>query len=104
MKFVDKNHIVDAFRWTGDINQTEDPCWIVEALKEKRVWFKGKGTPQVTLCLRDGDAHSMNHRTANRGDWIIRLAHGYLMVFEEAAFKAVFRSLPENKELEGSFT
>lgn len=33
MKYYSKPHIVDAFQWTGEPNQTEDPEWLVEKLR-----------------------------------------------------------------------
>jgi hypothetical protein len=36
-KFKKKPDIVDAFKWTGGPDQTEDPEWIVEALENGSV-------------------------------------------------------------------
>lgn len=32
-KYRKKPVVIDAFQWTGDINQKDDPEWIIEALK-----------------------------------------------------------------------
>ena len=39
MKYKNKSMIIDAFKWTGDQDQIEDPVWIVEAIKKGEVSF-----------------------------------------------------------------
>jgi hypothetical protein len=60
--------IIEAFKWTGDINQIEDPEWIVEAIKNKKIWFGQFTDEPVHMIIHtlEGD-----HR-ANPGDWIIQ--------------------------------
>lgn len=36
-KYRKKPVVIDAFKWTGDNNQTEDPKWIVEAIESGKV-------------------------------------------------------------------
>lgn len=61
---------VDAFRWTGGPDQTEDPEWIVQAIKQDRVWFDRGLT--VTMMIQNpvGVLHAFP------GDWIIREPSG----------------------------
>jgi hypothetical protein len=41
MTFYQKKPIiVEAFRWTGDEEQTEDPIWIIEAIKNGNAYFE----------------------------------------------------------------
>jgi hypothetical protein len=39
MKYRKKPIVVEAFKWSGDINQLEDPEWIIEEIKKGNVWF-----------------------------------------------------------------
>lgn len=59
---------IDAFKWTGDIKQTEDPKWIINAIKEGKVWFNNIGTSAVTMEIKTLEG---NH-IAKRGDYIIQ--------------------------------
>lgn len=38
MMFVVKKeqNVLEAFKWTGDVNQVEDPVWIVDLFKKQR--------------------------------------------------------------------
>jgi hypothetical protein len=38
-KYRKKPVVVDAFQWTGDINQKEDPEWIRKAIESGKVVF-----------------------------------------------------------------
>lgn len=42
---------VEAFRWTGGIDQKGDPPWIVEAMERGDVWIDNGG-PLGTLMMR----------------------------------------------------
>lgn len=30
-----EQNVLEAFKWTGDVNQTEDPVWIVDLFKKQ---------------------------------------------------------------------
>jgi len=66
--------VIEAFKWTGGPDQTEDPVWIVEAIKAGTVRFEGQGTPGVSMLI---DTLEGTHR-ANQGDYIIRGVKGEL--------------------------
>ena len=68
MKFTKKPVVIEAFKWTADEIQTEDPLWIIEAIRKGTVRFDNVGTPEVTLLI---DTLEGTHR-ANRGDFIIK--------------------------------
>lgn len=71
-KFRKKPVVIEAFCWTGDEHQIEDPEWICEAIKSGKVWFSNPGTPYVTLEI----ATLEGEMCARRGDWIIRGVKG----------------------------
>lgn len=72
MKFRGKPVVIDAFQWSGDINQTEDPFWIINALKNFDAHFINLGTEEVKLVIKNPDGDMI----ANRGDYIIRGING----------------------------
>lgn len=73
-KYKSKPVVIDAFQWTGDQSQTEDPIWIIEALKTGEVYFENEGTPQVVMCIKTLEGTM----TAQRGDYIIKGTAGEL--------------------------
>lgn len=85
---------IEAFRWTGDKNQEEDPKWIIQAIEDGKVWFNNVGTESVNMEIKTLEG---NH-IANRGDYIIKGIKGELYpckpdIFEltyEVAKKEVF--------------
>lgn len=73
-KYKKKPVIIEAFKWTGDINQTEEPDWIVRAIMNGTVFFPNKETEEVKLCINTLEGTM----TANRGDYIIQGINGEL--------------------------
>jgi hypothetical protein len=78
--------VVDAFRWTGGPDQTEDPVWIVDEIKADNVWFVASGTPAVRMQImtRDGVL------TAWPGDWIIKSVNGEMYPCRPDIFDATY--------------
>lgn len=73
-KYRKKPVIIEAFCWTGDNDQIEDPEWILDALKAGTAWFNNVGTDQVELEIATLEG---NH-IARRGDYIIKGVKGEL--------------------------
>jgi hypothetical protein len=68
-KFRKKPVVIDAFKWTGGPDQTEDPEWIFEAIKAGSVRFNPLGE-FIEIDTLEG-----THR-ASMGDFIIRGVKG----------------------------
>lgn len=84
MKYRKKPVVIEAFKWTGDINQTEDPSWIVELIEKDEIWFVGSGTENVIMQIDTLEGVM----TAKQGDYIIRGIKGEVYpckpdIFEE---------------------
>lgn len=86
MKFRKKPVVIEAFLWTADREQTEDPLWILEALRIGGVFFENEGTPLVTLKIRTLEGVM----TAQRGDWIIRGVKGEIYPCKPDIFEATY--------------
>ncbi len=89
MLFRKKPIEVEAFKWTGDINQSEDPLWIVEAIKNGKVLIT-KRSPNIHPRMKIDTLEGV--MTANIGDWIIKGIKGEIYpckpdIFEETYIK-----------------
>lgn len=80
---------VEAFRWTGDADQTDDPVWIVEAIRAGSVRFNR--VPEVEMVIQTDSGEV----TANPGDYIIRGIHGELYPCKSDIFEATYKRSPE---------
>lgn len=86
-KYRLKPIIVDAFKWTGDHNQAEDPEWIVKAIDDGSVSFSHKGTRNVKMLINNTLAETLY---AHRGEYIVKDANGELSSCESKAFEAIY--------------
>lgn len=84
-KFVKKPVVIDAFIWTGDIEQAEDPRWIREAMNKNDVWVtKSNATCQLAIRTLEGVM------LANQGDYIIRGIMGEIYPCKPGIFIATY--------------
>lgn len=65
-KYRKRPVVIDAFQWTGGIDQTEDPEWIVDAIRRGEVYYQGGDAPYLTIETLEGKMR------ASLGDYIIR--------------------------------
>ena len=89
MKYLKKPVTVEAFKWTGDREQEEDPLWIVEAIKNLTIWVTD-GTDDYEPVMNISNLDGMIY--AEKGDYIIKGAHGEIYsckpdIFEETYVK-----------------
>lgn len=78
--------VIDAFEWTGDINQTDDPLWITEAIKKGKIWFNQHGTSGVTMEIATLEG---NH-IAQQGDYIIKGIKGEIYPCKPDIFEKTY--------------
>ena len=86
MKYRKKPVVIDAFKWTGGINQTEDPLWIQDAVMSGKVYFKDYKTPQVTMQIKTLEGEM----TAQQGDYVIKGIKGELYPCKPDIFEATY--------------
>lgn len=70
-KFKKKPVVVEAFHWTADENQKEDPQWLTSRLNSS-VRVINNGTPQVQMEIDTLEGTMV----ATPGDWIIQGVKG----------------------------
>jgi hypothetical protein len=87
-KYRKKPVVIEAFVWTGDEKQTEDPAWInVPGVAT----FENSGTPEVKLKIQTLEGVM----TANRGDYIIRGIKGEVYPCKPDIFNASYELVLE---------
>ena len=89
-KYRKKPVIIEAFKWTGDVEQKEDPIWIVEAIKEKKVWFgldEKNNTVKMFIDTLEGIM------IANQGDYIIKGVRGEIYPCKPEIFKETYEKI-----------
>lgn len=87
-KWRKKPVVIEAFKWTGGPDQTEDPEWIVEAIREGKVQFvplELGGTAMMIETL-EGDM------LACSGDWVIRGIKGEMYPCKPDIFEATYEA------------
>ena len=89
MKWRKKPVVINAFKWTGGPDQTEDPEWIVDAIKAGSVRFVNGGTPTVYMLI---DTLEGTHK-ANQGDYVIQGIKGELYPCKPDIFEATYEKV-----------
>jgi len=89
-KFKKKPVVIEAFLWTGGPDQTEDPEWIVDAIKNGVVYFQDGENPYLTIETLEGKMR------ANSGEWIIRGVKGEIYPCKSDIFAATYEQVEDN--------
>jgi len=80
-----KTAIIEAFQWTGDKDQTEDPIWIVNAIKDQKVRFlKSELGVRMAISTLEGVM------VANQGDYIIKGVEGEIYPCKAEIFEKTY--------------
>lgn len=66
-RYRKKPVVIEAFQWTGGVDQLEDPEWIVRAIQDEDVYFD-QGVMMISTL--EGNL------SAQPGDWIIQGVEG----------------------------
>jgi hypothetical protein len=90
MKYRKKPVVIDAFQWTADEHQKEDPIWIVEAIKAKKVRISGLSPFDMQLCIKTLEGEMR----ADIGDYIIKGVKGELYPCKPDIFKMTYEAVP----------
>ncbi|MFF2910001.1 hypothetical protein [Paenibacillus sp. NPDC057934] len=88
---VKKPVVINAFKWTGDKTQVEDPIWINEAVVTGEVWFENFGTPEVVMCIKTLEGVMK----AQRGDYIIMGVAEEIYPCKPNIFEATYEAVAE---------
>ena len=91
MKYRKKPVVINAFKWTGDMLQNEDPEWITEAIQEGKVYFSNIGEENVVMKIETLEGT----HTANRGDYIIQGVKGELYPCKPDIFEMTYEEVTD---------
>lgn len=90
-KYKKKPVVIEAFEWTGGPDQTEDPAWIVDAIKLGTVFFVNSGTAGVKMKIQTLEGVM----TADLGDYIIQGIKGEIYPCKPDIFQATYEKVNE---------
>jgi len=91
MKYRKRPVVIEAFRWTGGPGQTEDPLWIIEAMKDGRAGVDPDGGSLWLKTLT-------GIMTAFPGDYIIRGGRGEIYPCKAGMFDLTYEEAPHDPE------
>lgn len=85
-KWTKKPIEIEAFQWTGDVNQLGEPEWIVEAMHQDlvNITHDDYGNPILLIPTLEGEM------MAKQGDYIIKGIKGELYPCDEEIFLATY--------------
>ncbi|MBA3829872.1 MAG: hypothetical protein H0X33_13110 [Taibaiella sp.] len=95
MKYKEKPPTIEAFQWTGGEDQTEDPEWVVEAIKRGQIRFKNEGMPGVFMVI-DTYAGELN---VLPGDYIVNYGRS-IFPLPKSDFEAKYEILSETQNFD----
>lgn len=99
MKYRKKPIVIEAFKWTGGPDQTEDPVWIVDALIKPEYDRPGSATfhkkdGQIEMLINvSGPEGTVIIKTAQPGDYIIKDAQGDIYPCKPDIFEATYEAV-----------
>lgn len=85
-KYRKKPIVIEAFKWTGSSDQSEDPVWICDAIKGKTVRFENGCSLRCTMLI---DTLEGTMR-ASLGDYIIQGIKGEIYPCKPDIFEATY--------------
>ncbi|MGW8381262.1 hypothetical protein ACWB45_00575 [Streptococcus parasuis] len=96
MKYKKKPIVIEAFKWTGDQNQTEDPEWIIEALKDGTVVIPNTSWSQEVHGKLVMEINTLEGvMIADQGDYIIQGIKGEIYPCKPDIFEASYERVEE---------
>ena len=83
-KFRKKPVVIEAFKWTGDEYQLDDPSWICEAIERGDVTIN---FPHLHIETLEGTM------TADAGDYVIQGVKGEIYPCKPDIFEATYEAV-----------
>lgn len=96
MKYRKKPVVIDAFQWTGDAAQKEDPTWIVDAINNGDVWFCVDPFSKSTHITHMAIKTLEGIMEARFGDFIIRGVKGEIYPCKPDIFELTYEKVEES--------
>ena len=84
MNYKRKPTVIEAFKWTGDADQLDDPIWIVNAIKKGVVTFSREPLNMYIGMIK-----------VEPGDYVIRGIHGEIYCQKSDIFEKAYEPTSE---------
>jgi hypothetical protein len=92
MKYKKKPVVIEAFKWTGGPEQTEDPEWIVDAIRNGAVVI-----PEGLLIMEINTLEGV--MIAREGDYIIKGIQGELYPCKPDVFFKSYEAIENDEDM-----
>ena len=89
-KYRKKPVEIEAFKWTGDVEQIEYPIWIIQAIEARKVWF-GVNQDNIVDSMFIDTLEGVHK--ADIGDYIIRGVKGELYPCKPDIFEMTYEKI-----------
>lgn len=90
MKYRKKPVIIEAFKWTADEDQLEDPIWICEAIRKGEAWIdRDRHGGIITMKIKTLEGLMR----ANIGDYIIQGVNGEIYPCKPDIFEKTYEKV-----------
>lgn len=108
MKYKKRLNIVDAFQWTGEPNQTEDPLWVIELIKKGRITFPKQFNGNVEMHIDINltvpeflkTEHFYSILKVRKGEYVVRDELGQISVYTPENFVAKYEVDTLNQDVD----
>jgi hypothetical protein len=88
MKYRKKPVVIEAFQWTGDQAQLEDPDWACKAIEDGIIFFE-RPDSGVEMKIKTPEGEM----TTGRGDYIIKGIGGELYPCKPDIFEKTYEAV-----------
>ena len=91
MRYRKKPVIVEAFKWTGGIDQIEDPLWANIKIQIGDIWFENVGLESCFMLIKTLEGVMK----AQQGDYVICGIKGEVYPCKPDIFEATYEKVEE---------
>lgn len=87
-KYRKKPVVIEAFKWTGDHEQIEDPEWIIDKIKSGEIWI-GRDQNKTEMYIETLEGVMRGQP----GDYIIKGVKGEIYPCKPDIFEATYEKV-----------
>jgi len=100
-KFRKKPIVIEAFKWTGDFDQIEDPEWAIKAIESGIIYFINSGTSNCQMFIINSGTSNCQMfintlegvHEVSQGDWVIQGVKGELYPCKPDIFDLTYEAI-----------
>lgn len=87
--FIRKLSKIEAFVWTGGPDQTEDPEWAIQAIRDKVIFFSKDDEDNTILCIKT----KVGLLVAEQGDYITKEEDSSISTYNKKLFEQLYEPI-----------